>query len=380
MGVAVHDRDDAAGTPIVDKVWPEALEANNPESWGELHFGLPSYDPPPVAGGGTTVVRQGLDGATVVDAAVGGTIGNLCPGSPSVIWYQWADANFAGANRINIAAVGDIADWPCHAKYYVTFPLDAVPAGKTVISATLTMHKVGGSDITRAQPSLIQVFTIDEPWHEATLTWNNAPLAAQNVARTWVDPVETEYPTLPGEPAVWDVSLAAAEAYATGQPLRLALYEADWALHSSKYFLASDEEDYYAEGRPTLRVAWGEPVGTVDLVASHSTVASGETLMYTLSILGSGQSLSLVNELPVGVSVPLSGDPALVYAPHTLTWQGTPSPGERVAMTYTVNVSASATTYLLNEAFLSQPDGHEAYASSTVLVDPVRIYIPTILR
>lgn len=380
MGVVVHDRDDEAGTPIADQAWPESFEMQSPESWGTLHFGLPTYDSPQVVDEGTTVVRQGLNGATVMDAAVGGTIGNLCPGSPSIIWYQWANANFAGASRINIAAVGIISDWPCHSKYYVTFPLDAVPAGKAVVSATMTMYKMGGSDITLAKPSLIQVFTIAEAWDEATLTWNNAPLAAQNVARTWVNPVTSEYPTLPGEPAVWDVSQAVAEAYAAGQPVWLALYEADWALHSSKYFLASDEEEYYAEGRPTLRVQWGDPVGTVDLVASQPTVASGGMLTYTLSILGSGQPLSLVNDLPDGVSVPVSQDPALVYVPHTLTWQGTPALGERVVMTYAVNVSASTTTYLLNEALLSQPDGHEAQAAAVVLVDPVRVYVPTILR
>lgn len=380
MGVAVHDRDDQGGTPIGDKSWPETFDAQRPESWGELHFGLPGYDPPTVVNGDSAVIRQGLNNTTVMDAAVGGTIGNLCPGSPNIIWYQWANANFAGANRVNIAAVGIISDWPCHSKYYVTFPLDAVPAGRAVVSATLMMHKMGGSDITLAKPSLIQAFTIAEPWDEATLTWNNAPLAAENVARTWVEPVKTEYPTLPGEPAVWDVSRAAADAYAAGQPLRLALYEADWALHSSKYFLASDEEDYYAEGRPTLRVAWGEPVGTVGLDVSASTVASGDVLTYTLSVLGSGQSLSLVNDLPAGVTAPIRRNPALVYAPHALSWQGTPALGERVVMTYTVNVAVSSTTQLLNQALLSQPDGHEARATVTVLVDPVRVYMPTILR
>lgn len=32
MAVALHDRDDAAGTPIADKVWPENLSTNTPSS------------------------------------------------------------------------------------------------------------------------------------------------------------------------------------------------------------------------------------------------------------------------------------------------------------------------------------------------------------
>ena len=38
------------------------------------------------------------------------------------------------------------------------------------------------------EPSYIQVLTVAEDWNEATLTWNNAPMAERNVAGTWVDP------------------------------------------------------------------------------------------------------------------------------------------------------------------------------------------------
>lgn len=39
------------------------------------------------------------------------------------------------------------------------------------------------------QPSYIQVLTVDQDWNENTLTWNNAPLAAENITGTWVDPL-----------------------------------------------------------------------------------------------------------------------------------------------------------------------------------------------
>lgn len=51
----------------------------------------------------------------------------------------------------------------------------------------------------------------------------------------WVDSVDA-YPGMPGIPWEWDVSRAMAEAYASGAPLRLVLYEADWSYHRGKYF------------------------------------------------------------------------------------------------------------------------------------------------
>ena len=70
--------------------------------------------------------------------------------------------------------------------------------------------------------SLIQVLTVGEDWNESTLTWNSAPLALENVAASWVDPLETP-PPYPGVPRQWDVSRAVAEAYAAGQPVRGAI-------------------------------------------------------------------------------------------------------------------------------------------------------------
>jgi hypothetical protein len=108
------------------------------------------------------------------------------------------------------------------------------------------------------QPSLIQVLTVREDWNENTITWNTAPLAIENVSSAWVDPVEA-FPDWPGIPYEWDVSGAVAEAYQTGEPLRLVLYSADGAIHSGKYFSSSDTDEWNADGRPTLSVTWGEP-------------------------------------------------------------------------------------------------------------------------
>jgi hypothetical protein len=266
LAVEVHDRDDAAGTSIPDTSWPESMDPSKPSTWGELIFGVPGYNRPPAIASGVSTIRQGLDGAIVTDAHVGGH-GNC--GSDTNYWQDWGDTNYAGYSQINIQNQWDIADWPCFSKYYVTFPLEAPPRDKTIISARLTMHlfgNAGGGQWGEPPDSYIQVLTVGEDWDEAALTWNNAPLALENISGTWVKPVQdTGWPGWPGVPYDWDVSRALAEAYANGKPLRLALYSADGERHTGKYFTSSDTGDWNEVGRPTLTIVWGESCDLPDV-------------------------------------------------------------------------------------------------------------------
>jgi hypothetical protein len=99
----------------------------------------------------------------------------------------------------------DISDWPCFSKFFITFPIDAIPIDKTIISARLSITlfgNAGGGDWGEPQDSFIQVFSVIKDWDEATLTWNNAPLAIENIAGTWVYP--RDY-TLPYETYSWEI-------------------------------------------------------------------------------------------------------------------------------------------------------------------------------
>jgi hypothetical protein len=254
LAVMVHDRDDAAGTPIPVTVWPESMNPNVPATWGRLRFGMPAYTPPPAQPGGTVTIRHGLNGAVVRDAGIGGYTN--C-GDGLDYWTQWGETPDPGRPDFNIQNQVDIADWPCFSKYYVIFPLNAIPPGKVILSATLTLYQMGHAG-SNPSPSWIQVLTVREDWEERTLTWNQAPLAWENIGGTRVDPVRS-WPGWPGIPYTWDVTRAVAEAYAAGQPLRLALYSADGDYDSGKYFVSSDTEDWNAKGRPTLTVQWGDP-------------------------------------------------------------------------------------------------------------------------
>jgi hypothetical protein len=261
MGVVLHDRDDASGSPIPDQLWPRDFTVDSTSTWGELVFGIPTYDSPVISQAETILIRHKLNGAVVVDGEVGG--GSICGGRLDY-WTEWGDKSYPGSqdnSDFNIQNQSDIADWPCFARYYVTFALESLPKGKAIASAKLTLHQMGnsgGGSWGEAGKSLIQIFTVGEDWDEATLTWNNSPHALENVSSAWVYPVE-EFPGWPGIPWSWDISRAVAQAYTAGEPLRLAIYTADNAYHSGKYFVSSDTGDWNAEARPEIEIRLGNP-------------------------------------------------------------------------------------------------------------------------
>ncbi|WP_232280149.1 DNRLRE domain-containing protein [Roseiflexus castenholzii] len=258
MAVIVHDRDTRAGPPIGDQAWPPQTPLETPACWGVLNFGVPVYQTSATPTGSLIVRRPTERSPLVPDADVGAAIANQCPGDENHIWNEWGNRNYGRAPDFNIQNQSDVSDWPCFAKYYVTFPLDGIPPGKVIVSAILTLHQFGNSGSAgQAKPSWIQVSVAAGDWNEQTITWNNAPIAYENVAISRVDPVTSSI-NWPGVPRTWDVSYAVARAYARGEPLRLVLYSADSDYHSGKYFVSSDTGDWNIEGRPRLDVRWGE--------------------------------------------------------------------------------------------------------------------------
>jgi hypothetical protein len=260
IALAVHNRNSQAGPPLQDQTWPEAMDTLRPASWAQLNFGIPTYTPANKPIAGTTTLRNKLNGVTVPDGNVGGVVANQCPGDETYIWNTWGNVNYAGETGLNIQNQSNVDDWPCFSKYYITFPLGSLPANKTILKATLILHQWGGSgDVLGGhppQPSLIQVFTVAHDFDPATISWNNGPQALENVSAAWVNP-ETNYAIpWPKYERDWDVTRALAEAYASGQPLRLALYEGDSEFNSGKFFSTSESQDWNAAGRPTLIVQW----------------------------------------------------------------------------------------------------------------------------
>jgi len=250
LALDLHDRDSQAGPANLVKAWPYANEL------GKLTFGMPTYTPPQVSSLSSPVtVRHGVNGVVVKDAMVGGGFES---GSGTNYWTTWGSANYYGMDKFNIQNQYNVDDFPCFSKEYLVFPLPQVPAGKVFVSARLTLHHFGNSDPANASDSYIQVMRVAEDWNTGTISWNTAPLALENYAAAWVQPIRSSVPW-PGNPYTFDISRAVADAYAEKVPLRLALYSADFEMHSGKYFVSSYVEDWNTAGRPVIEIVYGTP-------------------------------------------------------------------------------------------------------------------------
>jgi hypothetical protein len=388
FGLAIHDRDSLAGPPLADQVWPETLETLHPATWGQLTFGLkPPYVPAPALPRATTVIRHGLNGVEVIDVDVGGS--SVCGEEAAPDFFPtWGDLNYSGKEFLNIQHLDPISEWPCFSKYYVTFPLGSLPEGKVVLSATLTLYQFGNAGEgwdPGPRPSFIQAYTVEEDWEEDALTWNTAPLAGDYVAATWVDPLDA-LPPWPGIPRFWDVSGAVAKAYAAGEPLRLALYSPDWAIHSGKYFYSSDIGGG-GEGRPTLSVLWGDPAPDLLKMASSVSAEYGDTITYTLGIRGDGSPLTITDTLPSGLGavnvltwIGTVIQPSYDGTGHLLTWGDSPPEGQPVTLTYSAEVIVETPAALMNSAVLMGTGGSPLEASAMVIANPFRVALPLIIK
>lgn len=259
IGFVVHDRDDASGQQRGQEKWPDRFSETSPSTWGELSFGVPVFSPQAgMQPAGSLTIRHKLNGDTVSDGMVGG---NSTCGKGLDFWSEWGEATYMGRSQVNVQNQHDVADFPCFSKFYITFPLDTLPEGKTILSGRVTLYQfgnAGGGDYGEPHDSLIQVATAKDGWLADNLNWNNAPQARENIGAVWVSPIQGTV-DWPGVPWTWDVSRAVADAYARQEPLRLVFYSADADYNSGKYFTASPTGDWNETGRPTLEVTWGNP-------------------------------------------------------------------------------------------------------------------------
>lgn len=380
LGVQVYDRDLSGGSPLTPEVWPETFASANPSSWGELAFNPPAYEPPAAVVEGSITLRRGLSG-TVEDAWMGG--GGTCGGGHN----GGSETNHGDSGDLYTGSETAVTHLPCFNKSYLRFYLDDVPAGRTILSASLTLHLWGhaGETPDLAQPSWVHLFSVTDPWEEMTIHWNNAPLPRENLSVTRVDPYSSPGDIQwPGDPYTWDATQAVAEAYADGQPLSIALYASDSAQHSSKYYVGS--ESTITAGRPTLSVTWGRATAEPEKTVSPSFGYTGQSLTYTLSFLGTGSTLTLTDDLPDGVSAPgsfsLAGTsvtPTYDSGQHRLIWSDNPALGQAVTIEYAVTIATGGRQALVNTAQLSEAGGEPSTASATAIANPAQIFLPLAL-
>ncbi len=256
LAVQVHNQDNAANTGIPDKWWPASGSETNPSGWGDVEFGIPTYRIPQATHTTTYTVRNKLNNQVVTDGMVGGSLS--CGNRGRNRWTQLGIQSYPGAAQVNIQNESDISDWNCFSKFYITFPLSSLPTGQSLVNAKITLYEYGNSGVQgKPNPSYIQVATVGQNWSPATLAWNNAPPVLENITSMLVNTKTKPVVPPPGVPITWNISRAVAEAYATGQPLRLVFYSTDNQYNTGKYFWSSSVGNWNASGRPTLQVTLG---------------------------------------------------------------------------------------------------------------------------
>lgn len=256
LAVRVHNQDDAADAPFPDKCWPASACELTPSSWGQIGFGILTYQPPKTSRTTTYTIRNKLNNQVVIDGMVGGALG--CGHQGLNRWTQVGVQSYPGTAQINIQNESDISDWNCFSKFYITFPLNSLPVGQQIVNARITLYEYGNAGAQgQPNPSYIQVATVSQNWDPATLTWNNAPLVQENITSMLVNTKTKPVIPPPGVPITWDISRAIAQTYVIGKPLWLVFYSTDNQYNSGKYFWASFVGDWNASGRPTLNVTLG---------------------------------------------------------------------------------------------------------------------------
>jgi hypothetical protein len=183
----------------------------------------------------------------------------------------------------------------------------------------------------------------------------------------------------------WDIARAVAEAYTAGEPLRLAIYSADDAMHSGRYFYSSDLEEYGAAGRPTLTIMWGDRTASVQAAARPVTAQYGHLVTYTITIVGSGRSITLTDNLPAAVSVPgplqVVGGGSASYrsAAHQVVWQGTAGAGQSITLTFPVTVLVAMPQSVVNTVLLTDAIGAST-ASAVFIANAHEVYLPVLRK
>lgn len=290
------DRDSADGSVHGEaQSWPPSgVDDAKPSTWGKWEFlpghflgwaesgstaghGKPAYavqaTPKPYQAGTekTLVIRQGVENDVVQNACVGASA-ELCSGND--------DSNFGGSptswgnhtqwNYFHVQNQEDYADWPCFAKIYLKFPLARLPKDKVVVKARLLLHhKEPTSGGSEGANSLIQAWLVGNElrsgpsWTQDNLSWNDAPIALENLAGCWGDRtgnMETGWNALPLWE--WDVTRAFAQASSQSE-VSFALYSADSEYHTGKQFVTgADFPDWGDPGqRPSLEITYADPTG-----------------------------------------------------------------------------------------------------------------------
>jgi hypothetical protein len=132
-----------------------------------------------------------------------------------------------------------------------------------------------------------------------------------------------------------------------------------------------------------LATAPGAP--TKEVQPSYGS--QGDSVTYTLQFAGTGNSMTMTDELPTGVSAPTDfeiegADTMPVYdaGQHAITWADTPAEFQEVTINYEVTISTDETLLLENLATWLDSEGREDQATAVLITNPRQLFLSIVFR
>jgi hypothetical protein len=127
------------------------------------------------------------------------------------------------------------------------------------------------------------------------------------------------------------------------------------------------------------------PLNALDKAATPTAGDQGTVITYTLRFTGTGNTLTLTDTLPAGLSAPdnfeLMGTgvtPIYDSGQHRLTWSDTPPEGQRVTIRYTTTITTSERKSLVNVVSLTEAGDPPSFARAYVIANPHLTHLPQI--
>lgn len=157
--------------------------------------------------------------------------------------------------------------------------------------------------------------------------------------------------------------------------------------YKARYAIVNNGTIYYELNGGTIVAVRSahDPWAEVDKRVQPVAPSKGDTITYTLNVLGNGLPLTLTDTLPDGLSVPGSIDVALgeaTYDPdrRLVTWNGTPDAWQSVMIRYPATVRVDGPLALVNTGVLIDTDEHMSTDTATAIIDAYQCYLPLVMR
>jgi uncharacterized repeat protein (TIGR01451 family) len=158
----------------------------------------------------------------------------------------------------------------------------------------------------------------------------------------------------------------------------LVAYELPGTVANARILWGTGRGNYWRNGAAA-------PSASLRKQASRSTADFGNTLVYTLTLVGASVPITLTDAIPAGaayVAGSAARDPAfgsLVGSSTGVTWTGTLTAAEVLRVTFAVTVTATGPQAIVNRARLSDDQG-TIERTATTIANGLEVYLPLVRK